>query len=66
MESVITSAISTSEKTDDIDSCGEGNIERQMSLSDSLSLLVLNDTGGSTFVGMHHRYFAYDNSNLNL
>jgi len=66
MESVITSAISNSTKPSDIDSYGEGNIERQMTLSDSLSMLVINDTGGSLFVGMHHRNVTCEKSNLKI
>lgn len=53
---MITKAISKQGKNDDIDTFGEGNIEQQMAVSDRLSIVILNNTGGSNFVGRQNNY----------
>lgn len=53
MESVIASKISTPESSEDLD---EGSISRQVGISDNLSMIVINEHGGSQFVGMITTY----------
>jgi hypothetical protein len=53
MESVIASKISTPESSEDLD---EGSISRQVGISDNLSMIVINEQGGSQFVGMITTY----------
>jgi len=66
MESVLTSAISNQGKNDDIDTFGEGNIEQQMAVSDRLSIVILNNTGGSNFVGRQNNYASKKQGELEL
>jgi hypothetical protein len=49
LESAIASAISAPEDSEDWE---QGNISRQVGISDNLSMILINEQGGSQFVGM--------------
>ncbi|KAI9742588.1 MAG: hypothetical protein M1818_003729 [Claussenomyces sp. TS43310] len=51
MESAITAAIESSGKRDDTATIGNGNMAQQVGISDRLSMVVINEHGGSNFVG---------------
>ncbi|RDW70180.1 hypothetical protein BP5796_08577 [Coleophoma crateriformis] len=51
LEAIIKAAVASAQSSQDADVVGPKIIERQMELSDSLSMMIINDRGASQFVG---------------